>query len=141
MAASSAPEAYLGFTTGSTVPKKPRLVSKVTTTSKVPSQGAQPVRKIAGRPKADNAKITTSSWRQNTRNAKKLLEKEKNKGEPDTVTVPMQPVPKNESETSTKKAEIENIIENNISPEVFGILKVWFTNFLEKKFLIITYRL
>jgi hypothetical protein len=134
VASTVAPDSYLGFTTGSAVTnKKPRLTVKPLNnrdSSGPMTHNSTPVRKIASRPKNNETnKITTSSWRKNTRNAKKIIESEKTKlatetevNEPEVLPEPEVKIANNQSEEQSP-SEFENIIENNISPEVFGILK------------------
>ena len=130
MASSAAPEAYLGFNTGP--------VSRKSTTKKIINHdlsASQPSRKVARLTKSE---ITTSSWRKNAKNARKLLKQQSDtKCEPKVLhqdEIPLEqdpnldmvmddPTRDDDSKSmgdEIKKSEIENIL----SPEVKDILKV-----------------
>ena len=135
MASSAAPEAYLGFNTGP--------VSRKTTAKKIINHdlsASQPSRKVARLTKSE---ITTSSWRKNAKNARKLLKQQsemkcESKVNQDEKSIPLEhdpnlhmgmddEVPRDDDSKSMgdeiKKSEIENIL----SPEVKDILKVNFS--------------
>ena len=132
MASSAAPEAYLGFNTGP--------VSRKSTAKKIINHdlsASQPSRKVARLTKSE---ITTSSWRKNAKNARKLLKQQsdmkchESKVNQDEKPVPLEQDPNlhmvmddeirdDDSKSmgdEIKKSEIENIL----SPEVKDILKV-----------------
>lgn len=132
MASSAAPEAYLGFNTGP--------VSRKSTTKKIINHdlsASQPSRKVARLTKSE---ITTSSWRKNAKNARKLLKQQsdmkchESKVNQDEKSIPIEQDPNlhmvmddeiREDDSKSmgdeiKKSEIENIL----SPEVKDILKV-----------------
>ena len=130
MASSAAPEAYLGFHTGP--------VSRKSTAKKIINHdlsASQPSRKVARLTKSD---ITTSSWRKNAKNARKILKQqsdikveskisqndEKHTFDHDPNLHMDDEIARDDDSKSVvdelKKSEIENIL----SPEVKDILKV-----------------
>ena len=131
MASSAAPEAYLGFNTGP--------VSRKTVTKKIINHdlsASQPSRKVARLTKSE---ITTSSWRKNAKNARKLLKQQsdikfESKVSPNDIHKPV-PMEQDadlhmddeirDEDTKSIVDEIKkNEIENILSPEVKDILKV-----------------
>ena len=132
MASSAAPEAYLGFNTGP--------VSRKATTKKIINHdlsASQPSRKVARLTKSE---ITTSSWRKNAKNARKLLKQQSDQKFDSKVSdhkpVPLEQDPNlhtgtcidDETRDEDSKSIVDEIkkneIESILSPEVKDILKV-----------------
>ena len=106
VASSGAPEHYLGFSTNQTPVTRKTKVRK----EKAAEEPA-PTRKTAT--------ITTSSWRKNTQNAKKLLKKKKSESKSKQPEQPAEP----ENETKVDE-EKQTAVDNILSGKKFRIRPV-----------------
>ena len=104
VAAPGAPETYLGFTTNQGEARVTRKVKR----KEEPKLETPPVRKTA-------PKITTSSWRANAKNAKKMLKKQEKSAPPSEKP--------RETTDDTKDEEKQEVVDKILSDDVKGILR------------------